>query len=126
MESPPLAPPCALAEPCLVGEQNALGFGVWARRADLMRVLRPQISTPRLVVKPRPQKVCKALPPLCPVLPATLACDWTSLLVPTLTICRAVLRFAEIDSNLTPRIEGDVCFPQRAGGGLGGGGKGGA
>ena len=91
MESPPLAPPCALAEPCLVGEQNALGFGVWARRADLMRVLRPQISTPRLVVKPCPQKVCKArIPPLCPALPTTLACDWTSLLVSTLTICRAV------------------------------------
>ena len=60
-----LAPACALAEPCLVGEQNALGFGVWARCADLMRVLRSQISTPRLVVKPCPQKVCKArIPPL--------------------------------------------------------------
>ena len=33
---------------------------------------------------------CAAFARLCPALPATLACDWTSLLVPTLTVCRAV------------------------------------
>ena len=43
----------ALAEPRLVGEENALGLGVWARCADSMRVLRPQVSTPRLLVVPR-------------------------------------------------------------------------
>ena len=49
----------ALAEPRLVGEQNALGLGVWARCADSMRMPCSQISTPRLVVKPRSCKVCK-------------------------------------------------------------------
>ena len=44
---------CALAEPRLIGEQNALGLGVWARCADSMRVLRSQVSTPRLVVAAR-------------------------------------------------------------------------
>ena len=48
-----LAPSFALAEPRLVGEQNVLGLGVWARCADSMRVLRSQVSTPRLVVAAR-------------------------------------------------------------------------
>ena len=87
----PRAPPCALAEPRLVGEQNALGLGVWARCADL-RVLRSQISTPQLVVKPARARfdLENTSPSLKPALPAALACDWTSLLVPTLTVCRAV------------------------------------
>ena len=35
-----------LLEPLLVGEQNALGLGVWVRCADSIRVLRSQVSTP--------------------------------------------------------------------------------
>ena len=67
-----------------------------------MRVPCSQISTPRLVVKPRSCRfdLENTSLSLKPAMSRAFACDWTSLLVLTLTISRAVRGAQSWDSKL--------------------------